>query len=467
MSARGTRPLVVVGDALLDRDVEGVARRLCPDSPVPVLDDPATTARPGGAALTAHLAARAGHPVVLAVPVGADPVGAELLSLLDPGVRVLPLPWADAVAVKTRLRARGQTLLRVDRPARPYTGSPTAELADALREAGSILVSDYGVGVTHNAEIRRMLTDAGRRVPLVWDPHPRGAQCVTGTRLLTPNQAEAAAAAGLPELASARGQAVLAGARRAADRIRQSWPAAQVAVTLGAQGAVLSGPDGAMLVPAPSVVVPDPCGAGDCFAVTAATALCSGALPSEAVARAVVAAAEFLAAGGVAALAESGDRRNSPQRQPADAFALAAAVRSAGGRVVATGGCFDLLHAGHVRTLQTARAAGDCLIVCLNSDDSVRRLKGSGRPLNTAADRAAVLEALDCVDAVVVFDESGPNEVLRRLRPHVWVKGGDYSASSLPETDLVRSWNGEVLTVPYLAGRSTSGLVEAARLETG
>jgi len=312
-----------------------------------------------------------------------------------------------------------------------------------------------------------MLADAGRRVPLVWDPHPRGAPCVTGTRLLTPNQAEAAAAGGVPELASARGRAAIAAARRAADRIRESWPTAQVAVTLGAQGAVLSGPDGAILVPAPSVAVSDPCGAGDCFAMTAAAALCSGALPSEAVTQAVVAAAEFLAAGGVAALEASGDRRSPRRREPADAFALAAAVRSAGGRVVATGGCFDILHAGHVSTLQAARAAGDCLIVLLNSDDSVRRLKGSGRPLNNAADRAAVLAALDCVDAVVVFDESRPDEVLRRLRPHVWVKGGDYSASSLPETDLVRSWNGEVLTVPYLAGRSTSGLVEAVRLRAG
>ncbi len=115
--------------------------------------------------------------------------------------------------------------------------------------------------------------------------------------------------------------------------------------------------------------------------------------------------------------------------------------------------------------LRTARAAGDCLIVCLNSDASVRRLKGAGRPLNNEADRAAILESLSCVDAVVVFNEATPEETLRRLRPDVWVKGGDYAADDLPEAPLVRGWGGRVLTVPYLSGRSTTGLVRSARNE--
>jgi len=146
-----------------------------------------------------------------------------------------------------------------------------------------------------------------------------------------------------------------------------------------------------------------------------------------------------------------------------DGFALADTIRAQGGVVAATGGCFDLLHAGHVQCLRAARQAADCLIVCLNSDDSVRALKGPGRPLNNAADRAAVLLSLDCVDAVVVFDEPDPTAVLRKLRPDVWIKGGDYDPASLPETPLVRSWGGHVLTVPYLSGRSTTRLVHAAR----
>jgi rfaE bifunctional protein nucleotidyltransferase chain/domain len=138
-------------------------------------------------------------------------------------------------------------------------------------------------------------------------------------------------------------------------------------------------------------------------------------------------------------------------------------VRARGGTVVATGGCFDLLHAGHVATLEAARALGDCLVVCLNSDDSVRRIKGEGRPLQPEADRARVLAALAAVDAVVVFSEDTPVEVLGRLRPDVWVKGGDYAGDDLPEAALLRSWGGEVVTVPYLPGRSTSGLVELSR----
>jgi rfaE bifunctional protein nucleotidyltransferase chain/domain len=137
-------------------------------------------------------------------------------------------------------------------------------------------------------------------------------------------------------------------------------------------------------------------------------------------------------------------------------------VRRAGGTVVATGGCFDLLHAGHVRLLEQARALGDCLIVCLNSDASVARLKGEDRPLVGERDRAAVLGALGCVDAVAVFDEDEPTAILQRLRPHVWAKGGDYAVADLPEAAALEAWGGQAVVVPYVAGRSTTGLIEKA-----
>jgi rfaE bifunctional protein nucleotidyltransferase chain/domain len=137
-------------------------------------------------------------------------------------------------------------------------------------------------------------------------------------------------------------------------------------------------------------------------------------------------------------------------------------TRAAGGTVVATGGCFDLLHAGHVATLEAARRLGDCLVVCLNSDDSVRRLKGPSRPLVPERDRVRVLEALGAVDAVTVFAEDTPLAVLDALRPDVWVKGGDYAAPALPETELLAGWGGQVVVVPYLAGRSTTRLAQTA-----
>ena len=130
--------------------------------------------------------------------------------------------------------------------------------------------------------------------------------------------------------------------------------------------------------------------------------------------------------------------------------------------MVATGGCFDLLHAGHVAVLQQARALGDCLVVLLNSDDSVRRLKGPTRPLQSQADRADVLRALGCVDAVLVFDEDTPAEALAALRPDVFAKGGDYALTSIPEADVVAGWGGQAVVLPYLAGRSTTHLIREA-----
>ena len=131
--------------------------------------------------------------------------------------------------------------------------------------------------------------------------------------------------------------------------------------------------------------------------------------------------------------------------------------------MVATGGCFDLVHRGHVETLQAARRLGDCLVVCMNSDESVRRLKGPERPFVPQEDRRRVLAALDCVDAVVVFDEDTPEEVLRRLRPHVWCKGGDYADASLPEEKVLLEWGGQAVVLPYLAGRSTTRIAEATQ----
>jgi D-beta-D-heptose 7-phosphate kinase / D-beta-D-heptose 1-phosphate adenosyltransferase len=129
--------------------------------------------------------------------------------------------------------------------------------------------------------------------------------------------------------------------------------------------------------------------------------------------------------------------------------------------VVATGGCFDVLHAGHVQLLEQARRLGDRLVVLVNSDASVTRLKGPSRPVHPVEDRVRVLRALGCVDSVLVFDEDDPREALRRIRPQIWVKGGDYAGTPLPEADLVRSWGGRVVTLPYLSGRSSTAALHA------
>ena len=219
-------------------------------------------------------------------------------------------------------------------------------------------------------------------------------------------------------------------------------------MTLGPHGTLLTqGSPAPLIIPARPVHVADTCGAGDMFAAAAANALSHGALPSEAVVTATRTASDFLAAGGVGSLGSAGRPRPAPHPQTRtyprmqahrrrggrDPVALAGRVHAAGGTVVAACGCFDVLHAGHVSLLQAARSLGDCLIVCLNSDESVRRLKGEARPLNLAADRVSVLSALHCVDAVLVFGEDTPGAALQRLRPDVWVKGGDYEGQVLPE----------------------------------
>jgi rfaE bifunctional protein nucleotidyltransferase chain/domain len=224
-------------------------------------------------------------------------------------------------------------------------------------------------------------------------------------------------------------------------------------VTRGVDGAALVAHQSLPLVipvDTPELRPVDTCGAGDAFATECALAFAGGAVMSEAVQAAVQAAARFVAAGGALGLV-GGVRPATSATGPS---------KSNGSTVVATGGCFDLLHAGHVAMLQRARQLGDRLVVLLNGDESVRRLKGHGRPLQAQADRAAVLQSLACVDEVIVFDEDTPISALRSLRPQIFVKGGDYSSTTLPEASALADWGGVVITVPYLAGRSTTGIVE-------
>lgn len=452
--------IVVVGDTLLDRDVDGAVDRLCPDAPAPVLDERSALDRPGGAGLAAVMAARYGEDVVLVTALADDAGGARLSELLAAaGVKVHALPMRGATPEKVRLRAQGRVMMRLDRGGAPgAVGEPTEAALAALSDADAILVSDYGRGLARQPALRTAL---GRvSAPMVWDPHPRGPAPVPGVRLATPNEAEVRRLAAVDSPGSEGGSRI-AVATRGAQELRRRWRAGAVVVTMGADGALLCHAGSTpLVVPAPAVDGGDPCGAGDSFAAAATVALAGGALMSRAVERAVREATAYVSAPSAAA------SPSSPGGIGRDAAGdVISRVRAAGGRVVATGGCFDLLHAGHVATLEAARRLGDCLVVCLNSDASVRGLKGSDRPVVGQADRARLLAALGCVDAVVVFDESTPEAVLSWLRPDVWVKGGDYGsdAAELPEADMVRGWGGQAVLVPYLDGRSTTTMIAAAR----
>jgi rfaE bifunctional protein nucleotidyltransferase chain/domain len=185
-------------------------------------------------------------------------------------------------------------------------------------------------------------------------------------------------------------------------------------------------------------------------------------LTSEAVHAAVDAASAFVARGGVEALhveRQSGVLPAASGVPTTDLGRRLDQVRRGGGVVVAAGGCFDILHVGHTAMLHAARALGDFLVVCINSDASVRRLKGDGRPIVGERDRAALVGALAAVDAVVVFDEPTPVTALERLRPDIFVKGADYAHRTLPEAEVLERWGGQVVVVPYVTGRSTSTLI--------
>jgi len=471
-------PLVVVGDSLLDVDLEGSSDRLAPDAPVPVVDVGREWQRPGGAGLAALLAARSGHEVVLVTAVGADDSADRLRSLLGGLVEVVPLTLVGGTSRKTRVLANGVPVTRLDVGRGRALDAPVPQSAlDALDRAGAVLVADYGRGVTALEDLRERLAERAREGPVVWDPHPRGTAPVPGCTLVTPNASEARALGSVDGTAD-QGR-VLA----------HRWQAGAVAITLGARGALLVEGDpatgsGETHVPldepgdpstgsgqrldaagrAPHAGRLDTCGAGDAFAVAASVALLEGASPAAAVHRAVASATAFVRAGAATAVSTEVPYATSSDRpEPADAFALVAQVRAAGGTVVATGGCFDLLHRGHVSLLTAARALGDALVVCLNSDASVARAKGPDRPLVSQDDRARVLSALASVDGVVVFDEDTPAEVLARLRPDVWVKGSDYTDQPIPEAAVVEAGGGRVVLLPVVDGYSTTRLVHASR----
>jgi D-beta-D-heptose 7-phosphate kinase/D-beta-D-heptose 1-phosphate adenosyltransferase len=492
-------PLVVVGDALLDHDLCGRAERLAPDAPVPVVHGTRRSSRPGGAALAACLAACDGRPVTLVTALGDDPASHTVRELLAGRVTLVEVPLDGTLSSKTRVLAGDRPLLRLDDGegrAREVTEAAEA----AVTGAGGILVADYGRGTAD--VLRAALSTAAARVPVVWDPHVRGRAPVAGVRLATPSAQEARVFA--RQLDDGRDHDEQAGLRTAARDARAlvgAWRARAVAVTLGERGALLSHGETPLLVPTPAAATGDPCGAGDRFAAAAAGLLADGGLTEAAVQAAVHAATRYVAEGGARAITASeqprteagtpadgaadadtvratgnavraagdtvraaGDAVRTAADDTVDAVRTAARVRAAGGTVVAAGGCFDLLHAGHVALLQAARRAGDCLIVCVNSDDSVRRAKGDSRPLVPVADRVRVLRALECVDAVAVFEEDTPERILGELRPHIWAKGGDYARTRLPEQALVESWGGQVLLLPYLDGRSTTGLARRAAL---
>ncbi len=468
------RRCVVVGDVMLDVFERGRAVRLAPDAPAPVLTDVGTTCSPGGAANVAANLSALGAEVTLLTTIGDDPTGDQLLEKLSKcGIHTGSVVRAPgrATVVKKRLVADGATLARVDsgdkNPLEGGVEEDLAERAAALAESAEVVVvSDYSGGTVTQRVADALgatghgclLLDSKDLLRLRWQ----------GLAAATPNHLEAQKALDLPvETDPSRIDAGAIG-----EILRREIGARAVAVTLAEEGAVVVDEEITVRIDGRRVANPDVNGAGDTFLAAFALSLGGDAGPHAATRLGVEAAALAVARPGTASIGV----RELLQRLPAEETAAERSgaleedlerVRRSGGKVVFTNGCFDLLHRGHLFLLREARKLGDVLVVGLNSDDSARRVKGSDRPVMLEEDRVELLEALPCVDHVVVFDEDTPEALIRRIEPDLHVKGGDHAGDRLAEETAVEEVGGEVTVLPLLPGRSASATIEHIRSSRG
>jgi D-beta-D-heptose 7-phosphate kinase / D-beta-D-heptose 1-phosphate adenosyltransferase len=466
--------LVVVGDLMLDRYVTGVVERISPEAPIQVLRAESESERLGGAASVAADVAALGARTVLVGVVGADAAAERLPGLARAmGVELAAVPEAGRrTTIKTRHLARShagaQQVLRVDAETAVPLGPDAekallAKLAAVLPGAQGILVSDYAKGLL-TPKLLAALIAHGReaRIPVVVDPKGDRFERYRGATCITPNRSEAQRATGV-EVRD------LAGVETAAARLLQDTGVSFVLVTLDRDGMYLKeGAAKGVHIPTTPREVFDVTGAGDMVLAVLAMGLASGATPLEAATLANVAAGLEVEHIGVvpitrpeiAARLSSEGRGGTKRVDRAAVKALVARERAAHRRIVFTNGCFDVLHAGHVRFLTAARAQGDVLFVGLNGDASVRRLKGPARPVNGVSDRVEVLSALSMVDHVVEFDEDTPEALIRELEPDVLVKGQDWAAKGVVGREFVEARGGRVVLLPLLEGRSTTSTLE-------
>lgn len=475
---------LVVGDFMLDRQVSGDAERLSADAPVPVLHVRSITSTPGGAAnVCLDLAALRGSVRGFGI-CGDDEAGRTLAeSLAAAGIDAsgLLIDPSRPTTLKQNLiglaQARHpQKMFRLDHESRePLSADITDRLAAAIQaalpDADVLCIEDYAKGVCSPALCRRIIDAAARlRVPVMVDP-ARGADFskYAGATTMTPNRTEAELATGrtCDDAGDVAHNAILA------STLRDSLRLEACVLTLDRHGALLLEQGGQPIsVPTIARQVYDVTGAGDMFLAGLAAARANHLSWLDSVRFANAAAGLEVEVFGVQpiplervhqALMVQSRGVGGKARSLDQALVEVAAVRQSGGRVVFTNGCFDVLHSGHVTLLEKAAAMGDFLVVGLNSDDSVRRLKGPSRPLNDQNDRARVLGALEAVGCVVIFDQDTPFDLIRALRPDTLVKGGDYTKSTVVGASFVESYGGQVALVDLVQGQSTTGVIERMR----
>lgn len=453
--------VLVVGDVMLDRYWQGETNRISPEAPVPVLKVDEARNLPGGAANVAVNIAALGANVRLMGLVGEDEAGEQLLQECAAAkVDTVLLPCAQPTITKLRILSRHQQLLRLDFE-QPFAASASAALITAaceqLAEADVLVLSDYAKGSLHDPQ---PLIAAARKlgVPVLVDPKGKDFTRYAGAQLLTPNLAEMRAVLG-----ACSSEAELL---QQAQALLQSLALPALLITRGEAGMTLLQTDAEPLhLSACTREVFDVTGAGDTVIALLAASLAVGCALPQATHMANLAAGLVVSKLGTAKVntAELQAHMRGPEPRGVVSQAalpeILAQARAAGERIVFTNGCFDLLHAGHVSYLAAARALGDRLLVAVNSDTSVRKLKGAGRPVIPLAQRMSVLAALAAVDWVIAFDEDTPEALLHSVRPEILVKGGDYTREQVVGREWVESYGGEVKVLAAVDGCSTSSIL--------
>lgn len=473
--AAGKRVLCI-GDVMLDRFIYGSVDRVSPEAPVPVLRMTREAAMPGGAANVARNLASLGlNPVLIGI-CGADETGRELTQVIEADQTVIArLVQVDdrPTTVKTRYVSGGHQLLRVDaEETRPIDAEVAtaviAQVEEALQQgAAAMLISDYAKGLLTGALLAALLKlAAAAGIPVIADPKGRDFARYGAVDILKPNASELAAATGLPVAGNTEAEAAL---QRAIDTL----PASAIVVTRAARGmSVVRRGEAVRHQAGRAREVFDVSGAGDTSLAALAAGILGGASLDEAVSLAIAASGLAVGKAGTATVtvAELSAILDGPSEaiktglQTLDAMiGQVERWRTAGLRIGFTNGCFDIIHPGHIRVFEQARAHCDRLIVGLNSDASVRRLKGLERPVNNAVTRAAVMSALTAVDGVVVFEEDTPLKLIEFLKPDLLVKGGDYTRATIVGADFVEARGGEILIVATVEGHSTSATIARSR----
>lgn len=461
----------VVGDVMLDEYVTGAVERISPEAPVPVVRAHATEHRLGGAANVARQIAALGARVSLTGVVGEDAAGEALRRLCHAeriDTRTLITVAGRQTTRKLRVLGHSQQLLRLDwEDVDACSAQVTARFLDGLAACAppdAIILSDYAKGVLTPEVIAALVRDRAS-VPIVVDPKHRDFGRYRGASTVTPNLRELEAAVGRTlEVADT---ATIAAAAR---ELLAATGVASMVVTLGNHGMLVVPSVGAdSVIPAIQREVYDVTGAGDTAIAVLTLALAARGGLAQAAQLANAAAGVSVGQVGAVAVSAASIRDALAARSDGklllrqELAARAAAWRTAGKRIVLANGCFDLLHAGHLALLGHAARLGDVLVLAINSDASVRRLKGPERPLVPQAERAALLAALTFVDAVTIFEEDTPLAVLQAVRPDVLVKGGDYRPSEVIGRELVEAAGGRVEIVPLTPEKSTSSLVARIR----